>query len=137
MTDEHYHPDDSSDRRGRAEESIRADEARPRETLSDQQLKRLVHELQAHQVAVEMQNDELQRAQAAAQAASERYCDLFDFAPVAVFPVGPRGADSGGQPGRAVLLGLDRKARIEKRFGQFVAMDCRTRVCRLLQTDVN
>ena len=34
---------------------------------------RLVHELQVHQIELEMQNEELQRAQAAAEEASEKY----------------------------------------------------------------
>jgi signal transduction histidine kinase len=45
----------------------------------------LVHELQVHQIELEMQNEDLQRAQAAAQEASEEYYDLFDFAPVGYF----------------------------------------------------
>ena len=45
----------------------------------------LVHELQVHQIELEMQNEELQRARAAAEEASEKYYDLFDFAPVGYF----------------------------------------------------
>jgi len=48
-------------------------------------LKRALHELQVHQVELEMQNDELHRANEALSALNTRYQDLYDFAPVAYF----------------------------------------------------
>ena len=41
----------------------------------------LVHELQVHQVELEMQNAELRRAQKELEALLEQYTDLYDFAP--------------------------------------------------------
>src|SRR5262245_13585105 len=46
------------------------------------ELQRLLHELSVHQMELEMQNEELVRAQAAIEAASARYFDLYDRAPV-------------------------------------------------------
>ena len=82
----------------------------------------LVHELQVHQIELEMQNDELQRAQAAAQEASERYCDLFDLAPVAYFLWDHEGRILEVNLAGAALLGLDRSGVVHKRFGQFVVV---------------
>ena len=45
----------------------------------------LVHELQVHQIELEMQNEELQRARLEAEEAWEKYYDLFDFAPMGAF----------------------------------------------------
>ena len=58
------------------------DEADPR---------RLIHELQVHQIELEMQNEALRQAQDATDAALERYADLYDFAPVGYFTVDGQG----------------------------------------------
>ena len=46
---------------------------------------RLVHELQVHQIELEMQNEELQQARAEVEAVLGQYTDLYDFAPVGYF----------------------------------------------------
>ena len=100
---------------------------------------RLVHELQVHQVELEMQNEELQRAEAAAEEASEKYGDLFDFAPVGYFLWDRRWANSGGQPGRGRVWAWIAALMIQKRFGQFVARSIATAFAdfcqRVLATD--
>src|SRR3954469_19263929 len=44
--------------------------------------RRLLHELEVHQIELELQNDELRRARSETEAGLERYTELFDFAPV-------------------------------------------------------
>ena len=68
-----------------AEQRLHTGKARPALAVSETDARALVHELQVYQIELEMQNEELQRAQAAAEEASRRYGDLFDFAPVAYF----------------------------------------------------
>jgi two-component system sensor histidine kinase/response regulator len=118
-------PGQPAELRREAEERLREGEGSPVEDASEADVRALVHELQVHQIELEMQNDELQRAHATAQGASEKYCDLFDFAPVGYFLWDREARILEVNLAGAALLGLDRKALIQKRFGQFVAMDNR------------
>ena len=90
---------------------------------SEADARAIVHELQVHQIELEMQNEELQRAQAEAREASERYCDLFDFAPVGYFVWDQEGRILEVNLAGAALLRRDRGAVIHRRFGQFVATE--------------
>jgi len=45
-------------------------------------MQRLVHELQVHQIELELQNDELQETRAELEVAAKVHSDLYDFAPV-------------------------------------------------------
>ena len=47
---------------------------------------RLLHELQVHQIELEMQNAVLQEARDEVEAGLEKYTDLYDFAPVVISP---------------------------------------------------
>src|SRR5579859_5004655 len=58
---------------------------------SEAQTHRLVHELEVHQVELEMQNEELQNTREKLEAALDQYSDLYDFAPVGYFSLDPRG----------------------------------------------
>ena len=115
----------ASDLRHEAERRLHARKAGPAEAMAEGDARALVHELQVHQIELEMQNEELQRARAAAEEASEKYYDLFDFAPVGYFLWDPRGTFWRSTWLGPRLLGLDRNAVIQKPFGQFVAMESR------------
>ena len=43
--------------------------------------RKLIHELQVHQIELEMQNEELMKAQQQTVIMTEKYVDLYDFAP--------------------------------------------------------
>jgi len=115
----------AAEMRRKAEERLRASEASPAEAMSVTDARALVHELQVHQIELEMQNEELQRARLEAEEASEKYYDLFDFAPVAYFLWDHEGRILEVNLAGAALLGLDRSAASQKRFGQFVAAEFR------------
>jgi signal transduction histidine kinase/CheY-like chemotaxis protein len=64
-------------------ELIRALESLESTLTGQDELKRVVRELQRHQIELEMQNRELREAQQALEQSHHRYVDLYDFAPVA------------------------------------------------------
>ena len=82
---------------------------------------RLVHELDVHQIELEMQNEELlaTRDQLAALLAS--YTDLYDFAPTSYLVLDQKGVIRRVNLAGAGLLGVDRANLLDRRFGQFVA----------------
>lgn len=53
---------------------------------------KLIHELEAHQIDLEMQNQELQLAkEREAELATEKYIELYDFAPSGYFTLTKEG----------------------------------------------
>jgi hypothetical protein len=54
--------------------------------------KKLLHELQVHQIELEMQNEELRRAYEITELALKRYTLLYDFAPMGYFTLGTDGS---------------------------------------------
>ena len=86
---------------------------------------RLVHELQVHQIELELQNEELRAARAELEAALavtlERYTDLDDFAPMSLFTLGRDGAIFQVNLTGASLLGQERVRLVNEPFTAFVA----------------
>ncbi|MHB8205321.1 MAG: PAS domain-containing protein, partial [Desulfomonilaceae bacterium] len=76
--------------------------------LRDKTLEAIIHELQVHQVELEMQNEELHRAQVEADRSRERYLDLFDFAPVGYFTLDKNALVLEANLTGADLLGIER-----------------------------
>src|ERR1022692_294444 len=82
---------------------------------------RLFHELQVHQIELELQNEELNQANLAAKAALERFTDLYDFAPVGYFSLDDLGVMVELNMAGAVLLGVERSRLTGRRFQLFVS----------------
>ncbi len=103
---------DSADFRQRAEQQLAANSKTVPDSLTDQH--KLMHELQVHQIELEMQNVALQealnkaeQAHLVAEHALERYAELFDLAPMAYFNLGCDGIIYRTNSRGAGLLGID------------------------------
>jgi len=110
--------DDRSKLRADAEARYARD---PPETASSPPTIAVLHELQVHQIELEMQNEELRRAQLALGEEHDRYVDLYDFAPVGYLTLDAKGVVVQVNLTGAALLGVDRKQLVGRRFAGFVA----------------
>src|SRR5208337_4039945 len=81
----------------------------------------IVHELDVHQVELEMQNEALRKTQLELEESRDRYADLYDFAPVGYFTFNQRGVIEEVNLTGAALLGVERKKLLNRGFGRFVA----------------
>jgi len=90
-------------------------------------LHKLLHELQVHQIELQMQNDALRQAQIIIEESRDRYVDLYDFAPIAYFTLSRDGMISELNLTAGDLLGVVRSKLINRRFAQFVAAEDRDR----------
>lgn len=103
-------------------DTIRKHQDEPTEK-ADQQ--RLLHELQVHQIELEMQNEELQTARDEMEGLLEKYTDLYDFAPVGYFSLNERGRILESNLKGALLLGMNRSELIEQNLPSFITEECR------------
>jgi PAS domain-containing protein len=120
MTQEPRHPAALSDLRRLAEEKARLNEAQPPKTLSPEEAGRLIHELQVHQIELEMQNEELRRAQGELEASRARYFDLYDLAPVGYFTLSEQGLILEANLAGAGLLGVGRSTLVKQPLSRFI-----------------
>jgi PAS domain S-box-containing protein len=117
--------DDAARLRRRAEARLtaRAAGGHPPRTAAD--LQRLLHELQVHQIELELQNEELRQARDQVEAGLARYTDLYDFAPVGYVTLDRAGAIRQANLACARLLGVERSKVLARRLAQFVAAPAR------------
>ena len=106
--------------RRRAEERLKADRAPKAQPPTEAGTKRLLHELQVHQLELEMQNAELREARDEVETQLGRYTDLYDFAPVGYYSVDEQGLIQEVNLTGAALLGVERSRLIKRRLLSFV-----------------
>ena len=92
---------------------------------SAEETQRLVHELQVHQIELELQNEELQAARLEMELGLERYSDLYDFAPVGYVTLDGSGTIRKTNLAGARLLGQERARLVGAHLGFFVAPESR------------
>lgn len=107
--------------RRRAEEKVAAMEAAEAPTTGDPV--RLLHELHVHKAELEMQNEELRRAQAELEASRARYRDLYDQAPVGYCTVNEAGMIVEANLTAARLLGVSRGTLVRQALSHFVCAE--------------
>jgi PAS domain S-box-containing protein len=101
-------------------------EARLREksvVLSDlpvHDVERLIHEIGTYHIELEMQNDELRRAQEEIEESRRKYADLYDFAPAGYLTLSRNGRILEANQTGARLLGTNKRELLGMLFGIFL-----------------
>ena len=85
--------------------------------------KRLLHELQVHQIELEMQNEELRVANETAEKALKKYTLLYDFAPMGYFSLDSDSTICDLNFTGAELLGDRRFSLVNSNFKLFISQD--------------
>jgi formate hydrogenlyase transcriptional activator len=117
MNRDKHAPPDSAKLRKKAEETV-ATRPLPAEELDT---KRLVHELQVHQVELEMQNSEMSHTQEELEISRNKFCKLYDFAPIGFFTFDRYGVIREVNLTGTKMLGLKRQMLLNKSFINFIA----------------
>ncbi|MGA7180716.1 MAG: PAS domain S-box protein, partial [Thiobacillaceae bacterium] len=84
-------------------------------------MQKLIHELEVHQIELELQNEELRKTRSEAETNLERYTELYDFAPVGYVTLGPGGVIHQANLTAAKLLAIERGKLAGQRLGSLVA----------------
>ena len=113
--------DDADELRRHAEEQLRKKSSDLHSPRTEADLRRLLHELQVHQIELEMQNEELRLVREELELSRNKYAELFDFAPVGYFNFDAHGVIREVNIAGAQMLGIERKQLAKKTFNAFIA----------------
>jgi diguanylate cyclase (GGDEF)-like protein/PAS domain S-box-containing protein len=105
---------------------------KPPVELLESSSKEILHELQLHQIDLEMQNEELWQARAALEVSRDRYVNLYEFSPVSYLTITNEGMIAELNLRTATMLGIERKNLLNSRFEWLVAKQDKDRWNRLL-----
>lgn len=126
-------PTTSSPLRHRAEVRLRKARSQTGVPTPETDPQRLVHELQVHQVELEMQNAELQEARDQMEILLEKSTDLYDFAPIGYFSLDEHGRILDVNLTGAAMLRVERSQLVNRGLQQFVAPASRPNFQRFLE----
>jgi PAS domain-containing protein len=109
--------------RRKAEEQLKEQQKERVKLVLEADVKKLMHELQVHQIELEMQNEELREAYETAETALRKYTLLYDFAPMGYFTLNSEGSICELNFTGAEMLGDKRVSLVNSNFKLFVSED--------------
>ncbi|NWJ52297.1 MAG: hypothetical protein HXX14_15685 [Bacteroidetes bacterium] len=109
--------------RMKAEEKLKEKQTKNNTPDTEIDVKRLLHELQVHQVELEMQNEELSKTYQIAEEALKKYTMLYDLAPMGYFTLDGEGIIRELNFTGAEMLGDRRFSLVNSNFKLFVSND--------------
>jgi len=109
----------------KAEAQLKLNTKNTGEVESETDIKRLLHELQVHQIELEMQNEELRIANESTELALKKFTMLYDLAPMGYFSIDQKGKICELNFTGAEMLGERRFSLVNSNFKLFVSDDSR------------
>jgi signal transduction histidine kinase/CheY-like chemotaxis protein len=107
--------------REKAERKLKAKASRSKSDVNEAEGVKLIHELEVHQLELEMQNEELLLAMEQREIATKKYDALYDFLPSGYFSISKEGSLISVNLHGAEMLGKERFRLINSRFGFFIS----------------
>ncbi len=95
-------------------------------------VQKLIHELEVHQIELEMQNEELIKAEEAQRQIAQKYKKLYDYAPAGYFTLAEGGEIIEANISGAQLLGKERKDLLHSNFIFFLTNESKPVFNRLM-----
>ena len=112
--------------RMKAEQKLKEKQNKTVSPVIEADVKRLLHELQVHQIELEMQMEELRHAYDTSEAALKKYTMLYDFAPMGYFTLDANGSICDLNFTGAEMLGDRRFTLVNSNFKLFVSDESKT-----------
>jgi PAS domain S-box-containing protein len=109
----------------RPAEKLLAKKEKNLKKTSSQDMEKLGNELLVHQIELEMQNEELRKAQLEIEESRTKYVELYDFAPVGYFTLNSKGMIVEANLAAATMLDVERSLLLRKPFSRFVLPEFR------------
>jgi PAS domain S-box-containing protein len=109
---------------------IQAKDSKPKSAVDYQ---RILHELQVHQIEMEMQNTELMESRDRSELLVEKFTELYDFAPVGYFSLDAKGIILEVNLTGAALLGVERSRLINRTITRYITPSSRSDFLRFLE----
>jgi PAS domain S-box-containing protein len=114
--------------------TLRLLQSEPRLRVGGPETERLIHDLQVHQIELEMQNRELREAQQRLEDSRSRYADLYDFAPVGYCTLNQNSKILEANLTAATLFGMERASLLGSMLISLVPPQQRTHLLAHLRT---
>jgi len=109
--------------RQKAERQYKNNQLRIMSTYTEAETIKVIHELEVHQIELEMQYEELKRAEANAESATEKFSALYDFAPVGYFTLNSNCIITELNLSGAIMLQRERSFLVKSNFRHFITHD--------------
>jgi PAS domain-containing protein len=109
--------------RQKAESALYEMQRKKADEIKDADVNKLLHELQVHQIELEMQNEELRQAYKTAETALKKYTMLFDLTPMGYLTLDPDGTICDLNFTGADMLGERRFSLINSNFKLFISQE--------------